>query len=257
MNLTSADTPLPIPTALPSHPDFRSHQLPDFLRCLLRDSRKGVVQVSGRNPMNRCQTPPLKMRGVVWLTLCLLFHGAVFSAEIPPRSSRPRPPASPRSRRRCPRSWRSLTPKAKAGARAYSSGPMAVCHQLSRRRRHGPFARCGLSDGKLYDAVTIGIDPTGDVALIQLQGRTDFPVAEIADSDTVQIGDWCYAMGNPFCWRRLPADSDLWTGCRDAPLSIPRRDLSGIHRLPAGRRFDQSRELGRPAVQCQRTADRY
>lgn len=62
----------------------------------------------------------------------------------------------------------------------------------------GSFAKCGLSDGKLYDAVTIGIDPTGDVALIQLQGRTDFPVAEIVDSDTVQVGDWCYAMGNPF-----------------------------------------------------------
>lgn len=62
----------------------------------------------------------------------------------------------------------------------------------------GPFMKCGLSDGKLYDAVVIGIDPTGDVALIQMQGRTDFPVAEIADSDTVQMGDWCFAMGNPF-----------------------------------------------------------
>lgn len=62
----------------------------------------------------------------------------------------------------------------------------------------GAFAKCGLSDGKLYDAVVIGIDPTGDVALIQLHGRTDFPVAEIADSDSVQVGDWCYAMGNPF-----------------------------------------------------------
>ncbi len=62
----------------------------------------------------------------------------------------------------------------------------------------GPFMKCGLSDGKLYDAVVVGIDPTGDVAIIQMLGRTDFPVAEIGDSDEVRMGDWCYAMGNPF-----------------------------------------------------------
>ena len=62
----------------------------------------------------------------------------------------------------------------------------------------GAFMKCGLSDGKLYDAVVVGIDPTGDVAIIQMLGRTDFPVAEIGDSDEVRMGDWCYAMGNPF-----------------------------------------------------------
>src|SRR5580658_9088905 len=33
------------------------------------------------------------------------------------------------------------------------------------------FFKCGLSDGKLYDAVLVGVDPTGDVALIKLVGR--------------------------------------------------------------------------------------
>src|SRR5438477_3420190 len=32
----------------------------------------------------------------------------------------------------------------------------------------GNFMKCGLSDGVLYDAVIVGIDPTGDVALIKL-----------------------------------------------------------------------------------------
>ncbi len=45
--------------------------------------------------------------------------------------------------------------------------------------------KCGLSDGRSYDAVVVGIDPVGDVALIKLFGRTDFPVAEMADSDLV------------------------------------------------------------------------
>jgi S1-C subfamily serine protease len=62
----------------------------------------------------------------------------------------------------------------------------------------GDFMKCGLNDGSLYDAVIVGIDPTGDVALIKMLGRDDFPVATLADSDNVEVGDWVYAMGNPF-----------------------------------------------------------
>jgi S1-C subfamily serine protease len=62
----------------------------------------------------------------------------------------------------------------------------------------GPFMKCGLNDGVLYDAVLVGIDPTGDVALIKLLGRDDFPIATFGDSDKLEIGDWTYVMGNPF-----------------------------------------------------------
>ncbi len=62
----------------------------------------------------------------------------------------------------------------------------------------GPAMRCGLPDGKVYDAVIVGIDPTGDVALVKLLGREDFPAAELGDSDEVSAGDWVFAMGNPF-----------------------------------------------------------
>lgn len=62
----------------------------------------------------------------------------------------------------------------------------------------GTFMKCGLSDGKLYDAVIVGIDPTGDIALIQLQGRTDFSFAIPGNSDQVQVGDEVMALGNPF-----------------------------------------------------------
>jgi S1-C subfamily serine protease len=60
------------------------------------------------------------------------------------------------------------------------------------------FFKCGLNDGNLYDAVLVGVDPTGDVALIKLQGRDDFPVAAWGDSDAVRVGDWVYVLGNPF-----------------------------------------------------------
>lgn len=63
---------------------------------------------------------------------------------------------------------------------------------------NGNFMKCSMPDGVLYDGVIVGIDPTGDVALIKLLGRDDFPAAEMADSDDVETGDWCFAVGNPF-----------------------------------------------------------
>lgn len=56
----------------------------------------------------------------------------------------------------------------------------------------------GLADGKLYRWKLLGTDPGGDVAIIRLQGRTDFPTSPLADSETVKVGDWSMAMGNPF-----------------------------------------------------------
>ncbi len=62
----------------------------------------------------------------------------------------------------------------------------------------GNYMKCSMADGKLYDAVLVGIDPVGDVALIKLLGRNDFPAAPLANSDGVRAGDWCFAVGNPF-----------------------------------------------------------
>ena len=56
----------------------------------------------------------------------------------------------------------------------------------------------GISDGKLYKWKLIGTDPGGDVSMIQLEGRDDFPCTPLGDSDKVRVGDWALAMGNPF-----------------------------------------------------------
>jgi len=58
--------------------------------------------------------------------------------------------------------------------------------------------RCGMNDGKMYEAVVAGIDPTGDLAVLKMYGRDDFPTAVIGDSDRVRVGQWCFAAGNPF-----------------------------------------------------------
>ncbi len=88
----------------------------------------------------------------------------------------------------------------------------------------GSHMQCGMNDGKLYDAVIVGIDPTGDGALIKLLGRDDFPVATMADSDKVQVGDWCFAVGNPFLL------------ATDFTPTVTYGIVSGVHRYqyPAG-----------------------
>ncbi len=65
----------------------------------------------------------------------------------------------------------------------------------------GPTMQCGLPDGVLYDAVLVGLDKVGDVALIKLLPQKEgqpFPHAVFGDSDKVREGDWSMAMGNPF-----------------------------------------------------------
>jgi len=80
----------------------------------------------------------------------------------------------------------------------------------------------GLADGKLYRWKLLGTDPGGDVAIIRLQGRTDFPAAPIGDSELVKVGDWSMAMGNPFV---LAEDQ-----CPTVTLGI----VSGVHRYQEG-----------------------
>ena len=52
-------------------------------------------------------------------------------------------------------------------------------------------------DGKTYSAKVIGTDPKTDIALIKVDGRTDFPHVAFADKPS-RIGDWVLAVGNPF-----------------------------------------------------------
>src|SRR5947209_2325627 len=52
-------------------------------------------------------------------------------------------------------------------------------------------------DGKTYSAKVIGTDPRTDVALIKVEGRSDFQYVRFADK-APRIGDWVLAVGNPF-----------------------------------------------------------
>jgi serine protease Do len=54
-----------------------------------------------------------------------------------------------------------------------------------------------IDDGKTYTAKVIGADPRTDLALIKIEGRSDFPFVRLADASP-RIGDWVLAVGNPF-----------------------------------------------------------
>jgi S1-C subfamily serine protease len=97
------------------------------------------------------------------------------------------------------------------------------------------FMKCGLPDGVLYDAVLVGLDKVGDVALIKLLPKMEgdkivapkdgkFPYAKMGDSDKVQAGDWSLAMGNPFLL------------ATDFTPTVTYGLISGVHRYqyPAG-----------------------
>ncbi len=51
-------------------------------------------------------------------------------------------------------------------------------------------------------AKLIGTDPKTDLAVLKIESSKDLPVAEWADSDTVEVGDWAIAIGSPFDLRQ-------------------------------------------------------
>ncbi len=65
----------------------------------------------------------------------------------------------------------------------------------------GSYFHCGMANGEMYDAVLVGLDRPGDLALIKLIQKPNqtvkFPVVAIGDSDLVKPGDMTLALGNP------------------------------------------------------------
>ncbi len=52
-------------------------------------------------------------------------------------------------------------------------------------------------DGKNYTAKVIGTDSKTDLALIKVEGRSDFPHVKLSETSP-RVGDWVLAVGNPF-----------------------------------------------------------
>ena len=56
----------------------------------------------------------------------------------------------------------------------------------------------GLEDGRRVPGTVIGLDRFTDLAVVRLAGNGSWPVAPLGNSDTLQVGEWAIAMGNPY-----------------------------------------------------------
>jgi serine protease Do len=55
-----------------------------------------------------------------------------------------------------------------------------------------------LSDEKEFEGSVIGKDPKTDLALIKVEADLKLPTLELGDSDSLEVGEWVMAIGNPF-----------------------------------------------------------
>lgn len=55
-----------------------------------------------------------------------------------------------------------------------------------------------LNDDNEYTAKIVGKDEMTDIALIKIDAKTALPFVKIGNSDTLKVGDWILAIGNPF-----------------------------------------------------------
>ena len=54
-----------------------------------------------------------------------------------------------------------------------------------------------LNDNRTFDATVIGADAMTDLALIKIDAK-DLPVIPMGDSESLKVGEWVLAVGNPF-----------------------------------------------------------
>jgi serine protease Do len=62
---------------------------------------------------------------------------------------------------------------------------------------HAQSVQVTADDGTIYTAKVVGTDPKTDLALIKVDGKSDFSYVKFADQPP-RIGDWVVAVGNPF-----------------------------------------------------------
>ncbi|HEX4411207.1 MAG TPA: Do family serine endopeptidase [Xanthobacteraceae bacterium] len=62
---------------------------------------------------------------------------------------------------------------------------------------HAKSVQVTTDGGAVFTAKVIGTDPKTDLAVIKVDGKTDFPFVKFSD-DAPRVGDWVVAVGNPF-----------------------------------------------------------
>ena len=58
----------------------------------------------------------------------------------------------------------------------------------------------GLTDGRNLRAERVGSDPDTDIALIKVESPRPLPFAPLGNSDSLRVGEWVIAIGNPLAY---------------------------------------------------------
>lgn len=84
-----------------------------------------------------------------------------------------------------------------------------------------------LASGRQFAVTVIGSDPASDLAVVKLLGAKSLTPATLGDSDTVRVGDWAIAVGNP-----LGFNSTVTLGIVSAlNRHYPRQDSAALEKV--------------------------
>lgn len=81
--------------------------------------------------------------------------------------------------------------------------------------------RVNLADGRHFDARVLGDSPVYDLAVLQIEKPEGLPVAPLGDSDSLVVGEWAIAIGNPFGYLLDDPQPTVTAGV----VSATRRDI--------------------------------
>jgi serine protease Do len=57
-----------------------------------------------------------------------------------------------------------------------------------------------LASGQMLPATVVGSDPESDIALLRVRAERPLPAVVMGDSDTLRVGEWVVAIGNPLAY---------------------------------------------------------
>jgi len=86
--------------------------------------------------------------------------------------------------------------------------------------RNADDVRVNLPDGRHFTAKVLGDSPVYDLAVLKVDGDR-LPVAKLGDSDSLVVGEWAIAIGNPFGFLIADSQPTVTAGV----ISATRRDI--------------------------------
>jgi serine protease Do len=72
-------------------------------------------------------------------------------------------------------------------------------------------------DSRKYEGTVVGTDAQTDLAVVRIEGKSGLVPAKIGNSDAVQVGDWCIAIGSPFGFQTTVTAGIISALGRDIP----------------------------------------